>query len=188
MAAQAVRSSSDPYVALLRGINLGKRQLPMKALAAMFDEAGCTDVRTFIASGNVLFRASPRLAARVPALVREAIERAFGFDTPVVVRTGAELRAAAKKHPFDGRGVDPKLLSVGFLEHTPPKARVAKLDPDRSPPDVFTVRGREIYLYCPNGVARSKMTNAYFDAQLATVSTFRNWRTVGTLAEMTEEP
>ena len=56
--------------------------------------------------------------------------------------------------------------------------RVAALDPNRSPPDQFRVVGREIYLCLPNGVARTKLTNAFFDSRLATVSTLRNWRTL----------
>jgi uncharacterized protein (DUF1697 family) len=173
------------HVALLRGINLGGRQLPMKALVAMFEDAGCTQVRHYIASGNVVFSAPASLAARVPELVGRAIVKGFGFESPVVVRTAAEMLAVAKAHPFEGKGVDPKLLQVGFLVAAPPKARVAALDPRRSPPDVFEVRGREIFAYYPGGIARSKLTNAYFDAQLGIVSTFRNWRTVGVLAGMT---
>ena len=66
----------------------------------------------------------------------------------------------------------------------PSAARVRELDPDRSPGDLFRVVGREIYLMCPNGVARTKLTNAWFDAQLGTVSTFRNWRTARKLLAM----
>jgi uncharacterized protein (DUF1697 family) len=72
-----------------------------------------------------------------------------------------------------------------FLADRPSPARVATLDPKRSPPDEFEVRGREIYLRCPNGVGRTKLSNSYFDAKLATTSTMRNWRTVVKLVEMT---
>jgi uncharacterized protein (DUF1697 family) len=60
----------------------------------------------------------------------------------------------------------------------------AALDPNRSPSDEMIVRGREIYLSCPNGIGRTRITNAYLDATLATTSTLRNWRTVQTLARM----
>jgi uncharacterized protein (DUF1697 family) len=74
-----------------------------------------------------------------------------------------------------------------FLRDAPAKAKIAALDPDRSPPDTFVVKGREIYLSCPNGVGRSKLTNAWFDTKLATISTSRNWRTVLKLAAMCDE-
>ncbi|HZN92159.1 MAG TPA: hypothetical protein VFB81_05620, partial [Myxococcales bacterium] len=79
---------------------------------------------------------------------------------------------------------DPDTLHVVFLADPPPPAKVAALDPARSPPDEFQVRGREIYLRCPNGFGRTKLSNAYFDSKLGTISTVRNWRTVLTLAEM----
>jgi uncharacterized protein (DUF1697 family) len=71
------------------------------------------------------------------------------------------------------------------LANVPASSQAASLDPKRSPPDEFLVLGREIFLRLPNGVARSKLTNAYFDSKLGTVSTIRNWRTVLTLLELT---
>ncbi|MEM6797077.1 MAG: hypothetical protein AAF725_24095, partial [Acidobacteriota bacterium] len=80
-----------------------------------------------------------------------------------------------------------KALHVGFLAASPAPERIASLDLDRSPPDAFSVVGREIYLHTPGGLARTKLTNAYFDSSLATVTTVRNWRTVHKLLAMTRE-
>ena len=71
-----------------------------------------------------------------------------------------------------------------FLADLPAASKIETLDPQRSPGDEYIVRGREIYLRLPNGVAGSKLTNAYFDSKLATTSTSRNWRTVTKLLEM----
>ena len=73
-----------------------------------------------------------------------------------------------------------------FLRDAPTAAQVASLDPARSPGDAFTVRGRDVYLHCPNGFGRTKLTNEYFDRKLATVSTVRNWKTVLTLLAMAQ--
>jgi len=174
------------HVALLRGINLaGKNRLRMKDLAALFTDAGCGSVATYIQSGNVVFAASPVLARRIPALIEKAISNDFGFRVPVVTRTGRELRRIVRGNPFLKAGADAETLHVAFLAGTPAAARAKALDPDRSPPDAFSVRGREIYLHCPNGFARTKLTNAYFDSKLGTTSTVRNWRTVETLLELT---
>jgi uncharacterized protein (DUF1697 family) len=173
------------YVALMRGINVGgKNRVPMKDLAAMFAGAGCADVVTYIQSGNVVFRATDACAARVPAAVAKAIADRFTFRSPVVMRSAAELRSVARGNPFLKTGADVDALHVLFLADRPSAAHVAELNPHRSPPDVFQVRGREVYFRCPNGVGRSKLTNAYFDSKLATTSTLRNWRTVLKLVEL----
>jgi uncharacterized protein (DUF1697 family) len=173
------------YVALLRGINVGgKNKLPMKDLLSIFVAAGCIDVQSYIQSGNVIFRATPTLAPRVPDLVANAVSERFGLRVPVLVRTADELGRVARGNPFLRAGADEVTLHVAFLADRPPAARVAALDANRSPPDEFTVRGREIYLRCPNGLARTKLTNDYFDSKLATTSTVRNWRTVLKLVDL----
>jgi uncharacterized protein (DUF1697 family) len=174
------------YVALLRGINVGgKNTLPMKDLAAMFSAAGCEDVLTYIQSGNVVFNARPAVAAKVPAAVASAILARSGYRVPVVTRSADEVRGVAAKNPFLA-GHDPATLHVAFLADKPKAAAVASLDAGRSPPDELIVRGREIYLRLPNGVAPSKLTNAYFDSALGTTSTMRNWRTVLKLLELVD--
>ena len=179
-------SATKPfYVALLRGINVGGNNLlPMKDLAAIFAKAGCSDVSTYIQSGNVVFRADPALAAKLPELISKAIAKGFKMEIPLIVRSAAELRKVAAAHPLAKPGADPKYLNVGFLAKRPDAAALAGLDPKRSPPDVFVVKGSEIYIHFPNGGARSKLTNQYFDSKLGTVSTYRNWNTVLKLLEM----
>lgn len=173
------------HVALLRGINVGgNNQLPMKELAAMFVEAGCTEVQTYIQSGNVVFSASGSQVERIAGLVDRSIADRFGFSVPLVTRSADELEAVARDNPFVQSGADPKRLHVAFLAEQPDAARVAMLDPQRSPPDELVVRGREIYLHCPRGIGRSKLTNAYFDSRLATTSTIRNWNTVRKLVAL----
>ena len=176
------------YVALLRGVNVGgKNMLPMKDLALVFARAGCSGVRTYIQSGNVLFNAPRAVAAGLPDLVCGRIAEQFGCRTPVLLRTVSELANVVRCNPFLEAGAQENHLHVMFLESQPDDARVAALDPDRSPPDAFTVRGREIYLQCPNGMAKTKLSNAWFDSRLATVSTGRNWRTVLKLFEMAQQ-
>jgi uncharacterized protein (DUF1697 family) len=173
------------HVALLRAINVGGRNaLPMKDLAALCEAAGCRDVVTYIQSGNVAFGATAALAKKLPEALRAAIQTRAKIDVPVVVRDAAALAAVARENPFLAAGADPGELHVGFLADAPTKERVAALDPARSPPDEFVVRGREVYFRFPKGVGRSKLTVTYFDSKLATTITLRNWRTVGALIEL----
>lgn len=181
----AGRRTAGAHVALLRGVNVGgKHVLPMADLAGMFAQAGCRDVRTYIQSGNVVFRAEPVLVRRLPVAVGRAIEARFGFEAPIVTRSLSELEVVAARNPFPTGRVDPRTLHVVFLLDRPSRADAAALDPERSPPDEFVVQGREIYLRCPNGTARSKLTATYFDATLKTIGTFRNWNTVLKLLEL----
>lgn len=186
MAASRSRAPST-HLALLRGINVGgKNLLSMKDLVAIFAAIGCEDVRTWIQSGNVVFSARTAIAKQVPAAVSAAIEQRFGLRVAVVTRTARELAAVARSHPLDDPGVDAKTLHVGFLAAKPALARVRALDPERSPPDRFVVLGQELYLHCPNGLARTKLTNDWFDRQLGTTSTVRTWRTVQKLCELAD--
>jgi uncharacterized protein (DUF1697 family) len=173
-------------VALLRGINVGgNNMLPMKELAKMFADAACTDVRTYIQSGNVIFN-KPGSAAGIADRIAASIEKRFGFRVPVILRTAEELRKTIRDNPFLAAGVDAKALHVYFLAEAPNARAIAGLDPARSAGDAFQVRGQEIYLHLPNGMGRSKLTNAYFDSKLSTTCTARNWATVLRLSEMME--
>ena len=175
------------HVALLRAINVGGRNsLPMKTLTAMFDELGCRNVRTYIQSGNVVFEATDALARRVPKAIQAAVLKRAGLAVPVVTRIAAELAKLARAHAFLEKAKDPKVLHFCFLDDAPSAERIALLDPKRSPPDEFKVIGRDIHLYLPNGVGKSKITNQYLDGKLGTVSTLRNFATVQKLLEMCE--
>ncbi len=180
--------TTGTHVALLRGINVGgKNKLLMRDLAAMFSEAGCDEVRTYIQSGNVVFRAGPALVRRVPDLVSEAIAARFGYRVPVVTRTAGELAAIIPANPFPGVAAEVGRLSqlhVGFLADRPEAAAIDALDPDRSPPDEFVVIGREVYSYCPQGFAGTKLTTRFFESKLSTTMTARNWKTVMKLHEL----
>ncbi len=176
---------STEYVALLRGINLGgNNRLAMKELVEMFVEAGCNDVSTYIQSGNVLFTAPGPLVKGLPELVAKEIAARYGYRVPVIVRSAEQLAQTIRDNPFLQAGESEKTLHVYFLAHLPTVSAVQKLDPNRSPPDSFRVVHQEIYVHLPNSMARTKLTNAYFDSKLSTTSTARTWGTVCKLFAM----
>jgi uncharacterized protein (DUF1697 family) len=176
--------NSHRFVALLRGINVGgKNVLPMKDLVVMFEKAGCTDVVHYIQSGNVVFTAKPAIAKTIADVICKAIEKKFKIAVPVVVRSSAEIAAVASNNPFLKAGVEVERLHVVFLKDRPSVEMAKILDPNRSPGDSFEVRGGEIFLSITSA-AKTKITNAWLDSKLKTVSTGRNWRTVLKLREM----
>jgi uncharacterized protein (DUF1697 family) len=173
------------HLALLRGINLAdKNRLLMRDLVEIFANAGCGDLRTYIQSGNVIFSAPNGALEGLPGRITKQIEERFGCKIPVILRTASELGDAIRNNPFLKAGKAESTLHVLFLAGMPDPHAVGNLDPERSRPDAFLVRHREVYLHLPNGAARTKLTNAYFDSKLATVSTARNWRTVLKLFEL----
>jgi uncharacterized protein (DUF1697 family) len=91
------------------------------------------------------------------------------------LRTEQQLREVVSNNPFPDAE---DMLHVMFLADHPSPAKISALDPNRSAPDAFILRGGDVYLHLPNGIRDTKLTNAWFDSKLSTVSTGRNWRTV----------
>jgi uncharacterized protein (DUF1697 family) len=173
-------------VAFLRAVNVGGRnRIPMAELRAALEAAGLEDVSTVLQSGNVVFDASCSEVAAAAA-IRTAIAEAFGLDVGVIVRTAAQMHHITEVNPFLGGGArrDPVTLHVAFLDAKPAARAVAMLDPDRSPPDAFEVRGREVYLSYMGGSGRSRLTLGYLEQTLGVQGTARNWRTVERLASL----
>ncbi len=176
---------TQTYVALLRGVNVGgARQLPMERLRALFARAGASDVESLIQSGNVLFVAPERSAAKIVRDVSAKVEQEFGFAPPIVLRDAAEWQRLVDGNPFVTDRADPDTLHVLCLSKTPSAAALARLEPKASTLDEFRVCGPDVYLRLPSGGARTKLTNAWFDSKLSVVSTLRNWRTVLKLAAL----
>ncbi len=180
--------SLSSFVALLRGINVGgKNILPMAELAKVFAGCGCSDVETYIQSGNVVFRASqPQgvLSQRLSAAIHDRL----GLNVPVVIRSREDFLDVAQEHPFERKASELKMLHVLFVADSPTAEQVASLDPERSPGDEFTVIGDQVFVFLGSGAAKSKLSNAYFDSRLGSVGTMRNWRTVGKIAAMLSAP
>lgn len=179
---------TSTYVVLLRGINVGgKNRLPMATLQQLCADAGCTRVATYIQSGNVVVTAKPAVAKTFATTLAAAITNATKLVVPVVVVAADELLRIVRDNPYVAAGAPEDALHVALLAHAPTAAAIASLDAERSPPDTFVVRGRAIYLHLPQGVGKTKLTNAYFDRALATISTVRNWRTLQALVAMANE-
>jgi uncharacterized protein (DUF1697 family) len=174
--------ASTRYVALLRGINVGKaRQVDMPRLREVLTGLGIAAVRTHLRSGNVLLE-SPLAESDLATELATAIEKEFGFDVPVVVRTGEEVAAVLAADPLGDVATDPSRYSVTFLPEVPAKDRVRALPP--ADEGEYVVRGRELYLWLPAGMAASPMATWRWDKLLGVPGTNRNWNTVTKLAEL----
>lgn len=167
------------YVALLRGVNVGgKNKVPMADLRALAESLGLADVTSFIQSGNLLFTSGRRPD---PGDLEAAIAQRFSIDISVVLRSASELRSVLSNQPFPG--ADTSHVHVGFLTDKPPASSIKRLDPGRFEPETFAVRGVEVYMHLPAGMARTKVP-AYLDTNLRIPMTIRNWNTVSKLADL----
>jgi uncharacterized protein (DUF1697 family) len=175
------------FVAFLRAINLGKqRRVPMAQLRTLLAAAGYDDVTTHLQSGNVVLAGRARGARSVETSIEEMLRAEFGFDVDVMVRTAGELAKVVKTNPLLGPRVSAATLHVAFLKSRPTTAAVRALAGHESGRDEFVLRGREIYLKYPNGVAGSKMSAPVFERALETRATVRTWRVVTRLRELSE--
>ena len=178
-------TASKTFVALLRGINVGGKSLvSMAELRALFSSLGFEDVATYIQSGNVVVRSPTADEGAVVSKLEREIAGAFAFSPSVLLRTPAQLQAIAASNPYLSRKADLSKLHVVFLDRAPAARTAAKLDPERSPPDEFTLKRREIFLRLPHGSGRSKLKLDYFERVLGVRATQRNWNTLLKLIEL----
>jgi uncharacterized protein (DUF1697 family) len=170
------------YVALLRGINVGgNRKITMADLRTMFAAAGAENVTTYIQSGNVVFRHSADTPGRLTSDLERQITVATGFEVPLTLRTAEELATVIAGTPFPT--TEPTQLHVTFLDAPAPAGAFDGVDRAAFAPEDFAVSGRELYLYLPHGMARTKLPQA-LGLYRRHAATTRNWRTVVTLHDL----
>jgi len=174
------------HVVLLRGINIGPRnRIAMPALREALEEAGFSEVRTYLQSGNVVLESSAKPEA-VRRQVEELIENRFGLEIAVVVRTRAELATVVKRNPLGNVATEPKRYQVTFLAAKLPAKAVRELEETAAPDEQVVVAGREVYAWHPQTIARSKLWSTLAGKTLGVTATSRNWTTVEALLELAE--
>jgi len=176
-------------ICLLRGVNVGgHNKLPMEALRALFESLNLRGAQTYVQSGNVVFHTKEGDIARLTQHIQDAIEKKFRFRPGVVLRTAAEIKEVVARNPLPKRAVtEPGKLLVLFLADDPGKNAKAILAKVPRVAEEVHLRGREIYIFFPDGAGRSKLPWANLDRALGTTGTARNWNTVSKLLEMAEQ-
>jgi uncharacterized protein (DUF1697 family) len=165
------------WVALLRAVNLGARnKVPMAQLRTLLEDAGYENVRTYIASGNIVLD-GPTGKAKLASDLERLVLDSFGVTTAAILRKPRELAAAVEAHPFDSSSD----THVAFLAKRPAGSAAARLQA-ADPGAVLS--GAELYLRFPRGVHGSRLSNARIESLLGVPATLRNWRTVVALAEL----
>ena len=176
------------YIAMLRGINVaGHKLIKMEELRASFGALRFSNVGTYVQSGNVVFGAENGSGAALSEKIERRILRDFGFSVPVFLRTPKALEEIIKRNPFlTDTSIDHSKLHITFLSDAAPKTALEELQPLAVKPEQFRIIGREVYLYCPNGYGRTKLSNTALEKKLSVEATTRNWKTVNTLLAITK--
>jgi uncharacterized protein (DUF1697 family) len=177
------------YIAMLRGINIGPhKRMKMEKLRACCEGLGFADVKTYIQSGNVIFRAGKLSPAALSKKLRDCIVKDFGFSAEVISRSREEMKEIIDDNPFmKERSIDTSKLHVAFLSESASAAALKKLQELTLAPDRTHGSGKEIYFYFPNGVSGSSLWRHPLDRVLSLPVTMRNWKTVTTLYQMAME-
>ena len=174
------------YISILRGINVGaQKKILMADLKVLYDDLGFDAVKTYIQSGNVLFKTKATAPATLIKKIEAAIKKKYGFDVPVIIRETEEMAKVCRSNPFLKRkDIQMERLHVTFLAELPEKALTADLEKFTAPKDEFIIAGKEVFLYTPGGYGETKLSNTFFEKKLKVTATTRNWKSVCTLAEM----
>ncbi|WP_372840742.1 DUF1697 domain-containing protein [Phaeovulum sp.] len=174
------------WVALLRGVNVGSAgRLPMAAFRAMLERLGARDVRSYIQSGNAVFR-SAHTAPALEAEIAAGIAVEFGFRPSVLLRGVGEMADILAANPFAKAGADPKCVHIFFLTQPAAGADVAGLRALAARGEVFHLTDAAFYLYAPEGIGRSALA-ARAERLLAVPATARNLRTAEAVAQMAQD-
>jgi uncharacterized protein (DUF1697 family) len=177
----------NTYIALLRGINVGgNNKLPMRDLAALLQDLGCRNVKTYIQSGNVVFQSEQTDRKALADAITDAIRRHHGFAPATFILDRQELEAAIAANPFPEGESAPKSLHLFFLDGSPQAYDPSALDRVKAPNERCQLIGRVFYLHAPDGIGRSKLAENVGKGWGVNM-TARNWRTVCELEALAGE-
>ncbi|MFL0246053.1 DUF1697 domain-containing protein [Candidatus Clostridium stratigraminis] len=174
------------YIAFLRGINVsGRNSIKMAALKAMFESLCFNKVETYIQSGNVIFEFKACDTVSLEVKIKEEISKIFGFHVETMVRTIEELINIISNNPLaEEVNIEIDKLHVTLLMNEPEEAIIDSLVLKKEENEKYIIRGKEIYLYCPNGYGNTKLNNTILEKKLKVAATTRNWKTMNKLLEM----
>lgn len=174
------------YIALLRGINVsGQKKILMEDLRSLLSKLGFKDLKTYIQSGNIIFKYKKTAPEKLAALIENAILDHYKFKVPVVIRTVDELVAALDKNPFTKEpDINLKGIYIAFLDNAPDDKDIAQITQLQYLPDRYHIDGNHVHIHYSLGAGDTKLTNNFFEKKLKRNATSRNLNTVNELIRL----
>tara|TARA_R110001632_G_scaffold43376_1_gene109868 strand:+ start:30693 stop:31211 length:519 start_codon:yes stop_codon:yes gene_type:complete len=169
------------YIVLLRGINVsGKNRLPMQDLRDILQQLAYQNIQTYIQSGNIILD-TDESKSEIIKKIKDGIYQKFEYDVPIIVVTIEELKTAIDNYPFPTE--NPKIVAFVFLNQ---QTAVTDFEIKGINEDKFLIKDKMVYIYCPTGFAKTKLSNNLFERKLNVIATTRNFRTVQKLLALSE--
>jgi len=176
------------YVALLRGINVGRaKRVAMADLRQLVEGLGFGDVATLLNSGNVVFTGPRGGTSRIASRIESALAKRTGIESRTIVLTERELATVLAENTLTGVASDPSRLLVAVLGTARDGKRLEPLLEESWKPEALALGKRAAYLWCPKGVLESRLPEAV-GRLLNDAHTVRNWSTVTKLAALAGVP
>lgn len=179
----------EKYICLLRGINVsGQKKILMADLKTLFKQLGLHQIYTYLQSGNVLFSVQNTDKAQLQKQIEVAIAQQYGFQVPVQIHSPQVFERIIQAYPFKHINVSEngsKIL-VSFLSDQPEADKQAQLMAYVIAPEQCLLQGAIVYLFCPNGYGKSKLSNRFLEQKLGVTATTRNWNSIHKLFELSQ--
>lgn len=177
------------YISMLRGINVsGQKLIKMDALRKSYENLGFQNVTTYVQSGNIVFKNKDADLGELREIISQQIEKDFGFKVPVIVLTIEKLKQVIENNPFlKDPGKDQAFLHVTFLSSKPDHHNRKTIEEKKQNGEEIAFSDSAVYLYCPNGYGRTKLTNNFLEAKLNVETTTRNWKTTNEIFNIAQK-
>ena len=176
------------YIALLRGINVsGQKKIQMAYLRKLFETLGLKDVQSYIQSGNVVFDIEDNISVSdLHQNIENAIQNQYGFFVPVLITTPGSIEQILTRNPYKKEAIlEPNRVLITLLQDTPDPTLLASLCNLEYPPDRFEYNENSVFIHCPNGSGKSKLSNNFLETKLKVKATSRNYQTLKKILELT---
>lgn len=174
------------YISLLRGINVsGKNLIKMETLIKIYETLGFISVRTYLQSGNVIFNSPEEDQMYLSDRISNGIKNDTGIETHVIVLNTQQLSQIIRDNPFkDDLSKEPSFLHITFLAKPPDLTLAEAIYPKKLINEDVHISGQAVYLFCPHGYGKTKLTNNFLESKLRVNATTRNWKTSNELLKI----
>ncbi|MBU3821090.1 DUF1697 domain-containing protein [Flavobacteriaceae bacterium XHP0103] len=174
------------YIALLRGINVsGQKKVPMAELRDLLTKAGFQKVQTYIQSGNVIFQSDRDNKTELESIIQKTIEKHFGFEVPILVKTASEIENILNSCPFSKEKKEAAYFTL--LHAVPDEALIESTSQETYQNEAFVIENDCVYFYSETGYGKAKCNNNFFERKLKVTATTRNYKTMLKLLSLSTE-
>ena len=179
----------NKYISLLRGINVGgRKRFKMADLRDLYQSLGLQDTRTLLQSGNAAFVTAERDIAGIQGTIEAGIASTYGFEVRIILRQADAFKLTFDRHPVSADMLrEPAKLAAVFLSEAPSAAALSALIASAPGRETVIAGEAELYIHYPDGMARSKLNNAFIERKLGLIATARNWNTCQRILQLLAE-